>query len=74
MWSQPYIILTEIGQLKMGGELVIYKKNSDDIIQQISPCFGTMVILLSDQFPYEVLMTNRDRYSIAGWFSIDRPF
>lgn len=59
---------------KDGGELVIYKTNSNDVLHKISPSFGTLVIFLSEKFPHEVLVANRDRYSIAGWFRVDRPF
>ncbi|PHS25624.1 MAG: proline hydroxylase [Methylophaga sp.] len=57
-----------------GGELVIYKHNSKEVLHRISPTFGTLAIFLSEKFPHEVLTANRDRYSIAGWFRIDRPF
>ncbi len=56
-----------------GGELILYQQNSDNIIRRIAPTFGTMVIFLSEKFPHEVLTANRDRYSIAGWYRIDRP-
>ena len=57
-----------------GGELVIYQHNSNEVLHKISPAFGTLVIFLSEKFPHEVLTTHRDRYSIAGWFRIDRAF
>ncbi|MBL1320328.1 MAG: 2OG-Fe(II) oxygenase [Methylophaga sp.] len=57
-----------------GGELVIYQNNSNEMLHRISPTFGTLVIFLSENFPHEVLITHRDRYSIAGWFRTDRPF
>ncbi|MFW5426472.1 MAG: 2OG-Fe(II) oxygenase [Methylophagaceae bacterium] len=57
-----------------GGELVIYQNNSNEVLHKISPTFGTLVIFLSEKFPHEVLTANRDRYSIAGWFRIDRPY
>jgi len=57
-----------------GGELIIYKSNSNEVLHKISPTAGKLVIFLSEKFPHEVLVANRDRYSIAGWFRIDRPF
>ncbi len=57
-----------------GGELVIY--NPDDNtqeIQRISPAFGTLVLFMSERFPHEVLVAHRERYSISGWFRIDKP-
>ncbi len=56
-----------------GGELILYQNNTNNVLQHISPSFGTMVIFLSERSPHEVLSANRDRYSIAGWFRIDRP-
>ena len=54
-----------------GGELLIYDPESNEVIHQVSPDFGTMVIFLSDRFPHEVLTAKHDRYSIAGWFRIN---
>ena len=51
-----------------GGELLIYDKEGEKVIEQVPPRMGTMVIFLSDTFPHEVLPSNKDRYSIAGWF------
>ena len=48
-------------------ELIIYDDN-DNIIQEVEPKIGTMVIFLSEKFPHEVLKTNKNRYAIAGWF------
>ena len=51
------------------GELVIYNDDDDKIGLKVTPSFATVVVFLSSDFPHEVLRTNRDRYSIAGWFS-----
>ena len=57
-----------------GGELVIY---DDDVegtrLACVSPCSGTMVCFLSDRFPHEVLPATRERFSLTGWLSRDRP-
>ncbi len=52
------------------GELVVYDLN-DKTIATISPQGGRLVVFLSEQFPHEVLPTNMNRFSIAGWFRIN---
>ena len=54
-----------------GGELVIYDVN-DDFLTKIIPKENTLVVFLSDQFPHEVKPAKKKRYSIAGWFRIDK--
>jgi SM-20-related protein len=54
-----------------GGELVIYDKN-DNVLSKVLPKQNTLIIFLSDKFPHEVLATNKTRYSIAGWFRVDK--
>jgi SM-20-related protein len=59
-----------------GGELVIYKKAAsssfiDNSTVTVTPIFGTIVVFLSEEFPHEVLPTQSDRYSIAGWFRLN---
>ena len=54
-----------------GGELLIYTGESDSSTVTVTPGFGTIVVFLSEEFPHEVLKTNRDRYSIAGWFRLN---
>ena len=53
------------------GEFVIYKDKSDQDGIKVTPAFGTVVVFLSEDFPHEVLVTNRDRYAIAGWFRLN---
>jgi len=55
-----------------GGELVLYSDTTDRNGLRVSPIAGTVVIFLSEDFPHEVLPARRDRYSIAGWYSINR--
>ncbi|MGD8873781.1 MAG: 2OG-Fe(II) oxygenase [Gammaproteobacteria bacterium] len=55
-----------------GGELVLYSDMTDRDGLRVSPIAGTVVIFLSEEFPHEVLPARRDRYSIAGWYSINR--
>jgi len=54
-----------------GGELIIYRDGSDKEGIRVLPLMGTLVVFLSEEFPHEVLPTNRDRYSIAGWFRVN---
>jgi SM-20-related protein len=54
-----------------GGELVIYDKN-DNVLSKVLPKQNTLIIFLSDKFPHEVLATKKTRYSIAGWFRVDK--
>lgn len=57
-----------------GGELVLYADDdSGAVLQQVSPCAGTMVCFLSEQFPHEVLPARRARYSLTGWLRRDDP-
>ncbi|EEZ39504.1 SM-20-related protein [Photobacterium damselae subsp. damselae CIP 102761] len=53
-----------------GGELVVYDLN-DQKITTIAPKSGRLFIFLSEKFPHEVLPTNAERFSIAGWFRIN---
>ena len=55
-----------------GGELIIYDQNSKEI-QRVVPKANTLVVFLSEEFPHEVLKAKKERYSIAGWFRVDKP-
>lgn len=54
-----------------GGELVLYQNNEDTKGLKIEPTRGTFVVFLSEEFPHEVLMSNRERHSVAGWFRVN---
>jgi len=54
-----------------GGELVIYDRE-ENILATVSPNANTLVIFLSDTFPHEVLLAKKKRFSIAGWFRVER--
>ncbi len=54
-----------------GGELVLFTGIGGEERINVNPCHGTVIIFLSEDFPHEVLVTNRDRYSIAGWFRVN---
>jgi SM-20-related protein len=53
-----------------GGELVIYAPDGEQMLAQIEPQYGRMVIFLSEEFPHEVKPARRERRSIAGWFRV----
>jgi SM-20-related protein len=63
--------LNEEWRKEDGGELVIYNQN-DNFLAKVAPIGNKMVVFMSENFPHEVLPTNTTRYSIAGWFRIDR--
>ena len=54
-----------------GGELVLYKDDHDKDGIRVVPLLGTLVTFLSEEFPHEVLVANRHRYAIAGWFRVN---
>jgi len=54
-----------------GGEIVIYDKD-DNYLTKVSPMGNRMIVFMSEKFPHEVLPVNITRYSIAGWFRVDR--
>lgn len=53
------------------GELILYNDKQVSPLLIVSPKFNHCIIFLSDVFPHEVLVTQRDRYSIAGWFRVN---
>jgi len=54
-----------------GGELLLYAGNGEEIQPRTLPVFGTLAVFLSEEFPHAVAVTNRDRYSVAGWFRLN---
>ena len=54
-----------------GGELIVYDENNKEIAK-VMPNANTLVVFMSEKFPHEVLSANKKRYSIAGWFRIDK--
>ena len=54
-----------------GGELVIYDENSN-FLAKVPPKSNTLIVFMSEKFPHEVLPTCKKRYSIAGWFRVDK--
>jgi SM-20-related protein len=54
-----------------GGELLVYDVENK-LILSVEPKSGTLVVFLSEKFPHEVLPAKKNRYSIAGWFRVDK--
>ncbi|WP_166422246.1 2OG-Fe(II) oxygenase [Paraglaciecola sp. 20A4] len=50
------------------GELLMFHDEQLSPFLIVEPIFNQCVIFLSEQFPHEVRVAKRDRYSIAGWF------
>lgn len=63
--------LNEEWSQKAGGELVMCDDDGN-FVKKVLPEANTLVVFLSDKFPHEVLPTKRKRYSVAGWFRIDK--
>ena len=53
-----------------GGELKLFLEGKEEIVH---PVGGRMIIFKSDVLPHEVLMTNKPRYSLTGWFLKQPP-
>lgn len=56
-----------LNNAEQGGELVLYDEQ-DQLLTQVQPRAGTLVVFESCRFPHEVLPATTPRYSIAGWF------
>ena len=54
-----------------GGELLIYDKE-DNLLKKVLPKQNRLVVFMSEEFPHAVAPARRDRYSIAGWYRIDK--
>lgn len=63
--------LNDAWDAKNGGELVIYN-TKNEAIKKVIPHANTLIVFLSDKFPHEVLPAKKRRFSIAGWFRIDK--
>ncbi|MCX7545582.1 2OG-Fe(II) oxygenase [Marinicella gelatinilytica] len=57
-----------------GGQLVMYDKESDQVLCEVLPVFGRMILFLSEEFPHEVLPASRSRYSLTGWYRVNEGF
>lgn len=55
-------------QVGDGGELLLFNEEDSCLLQTLAPEYGRLIIFLSERFPHEVAVANRQRQSIAGWF------
>jgi len=62
------IYLNKSWLIEDGGLLNLYKDEGTIPIISVIPSWGNVVFFLSETVPHEVLVTNKDRYSIAAWF------
>jgi SM-20-related protein len=53
-----------------GGELLLYAEKGGEVLEQVLPQGNRLVVFLSERFPHEVLVAQRERYSVAGWFRV----
>jgi SM-20-related protein len=51
------------------GEFILYTDANQQSPIKVQPLMGRVVVFLSDTILHEVKAPNKDRYSIAGWFS-----
>ncbi|NPA58971.1 MAG: 2OG-Fe(II) oxygenase [Epsilonproteobacteria bacterium] len=56
---------------KDGGELMVYDEDNN-FLAKVKPDADTLVVFMSEKFPHEVKPANKKRYSIAGWFRVDK--
>ncbi|CAG9431940.1 2OG-Fe(II) oxygenase [Providencia alcalifaciens] len=54
-----------------GGEIVMYDLQDSELFT-LDPLAGRMVFFMSEDFPHEVLPTQKKRESIAGWFLTEK--
>lgn len=65
------LYLNESWRQGEGGELVMYDLQ-DNKLFTVEPLAGRMVFFISEDFPHEVLPTQKKRESIAGWFLTEK--
>ncbi|WP_114417752.1 2OG-Fe(II) oxygenase [Marinospirillum perlucidum] len=53
------------------GQMRIYHPQTGERLLDVAPRMGTLICFLSEEIPHEVLTTNKNRASIAGWFRIN---
>lgn len=63
--------LNDAWQDNDGGELIVYDED-DKFLAKVAPKSNTLVVFMSEKFPHEVLPAKVKRYSIAGWFRVDK--
>lgn len=65
------LYLNEHWQSGDGGELIIYQPDDHEQIKaRVQPQFNRLVCFLSEDFPHQVIPSNKLRHSLTGWFRI----
>jgi len=54
-----------------GGELQVFLENDEAV--KVAPTAKRIVFMRSDMIEHEVLVTNKDRYSVTGWLLYQPP-
>lgn len=65
------LYMNESWQQGDGGEIVMYDMQDNELFT-LEPLAGRMVVFMSEDFPHEVLPTQKKRESIAGWFLTEK--
>ena len=66
------LYLNENWQKGDGGELSIYNpENDSEVITQVMPRLGTLILFRSEIFPHQVEKSTAPRMSLTGWFRDD---
>ena|SRR5690554_574998 len=62
------VYLNSAWQTEDAGEMRLYNPQTNQVLLDVAPRSGTLVCFMSEDLPHEVLPTNKNRMSIAGWF------
>lgn len=54
-----------------GGQLLLYSPQDGSLMETVQPQYGQMVIFLSEDFPHEVTASQRERFSLTGWYRVN---
>lgn len=54
-----------------GGELLLYDSQDEKLLATVPPYYGSLVVFLSEDFPHEVCVARKPRYSLTGWFRLN---
>lgn len=66
------LYLNENWQKNHGGQLSLFNPEKDlEILSQVEPTLGTLVLFRSDLFPHQVEKSTANRMSLTGWFRDD---
>ena len=62
------LYLNPAWQTQDAGEMRLYHPQTKQPLLDVAPKSGTLVCFMSEELPHEVLPTQTNRMSIAGWF------